>query len=873
MNASSDKTRIAVVPGLRVTGENRRLDEGAGAATVANKQGATAAATNVTRIDERQHERTFTHEGDDATRIAIPQITPDRTRIRQPDGKDRPLGNQGSPSIEATALGHEVLKGRFVLEEVLGAGGMGVVYKAKDLLKVEAKDRDPYVAIKVLSDEFKSHPEAFIALQRESRKSQRIAHPNIVNVHDFDRDGDTVFMTMEYMEGTPLDKLINQYKATGLPTDDAWAIIEGMALALSHAHGENIVHSDFKPGNVFITNKGAAKVFDFGISRAVAVAEHARENPEDKTLFDAGTLGALTPAYASPEMLQGKEPDVRDDIFALGCVAYETLTGVHPYGRVPADEAAQQGLKPRRIAGIKKHQWNAIAKALALRREDRCASVEEFLRALSPAKHQRLRNGIIIVLAMGLIASIYVMFFRTQPLDPMKEFNLRNELEWKVRVDFYKDHLTTLLQSPTFDESWQAAVWKDISDLSKLTRNQDPWVAEHRVRVYRMYLEEIDAAITGWKLKHAKELLEGARRYTDDPSEIERRFAALTKAFAEFEARKARKAEVKEEKPAARVSVAGSKAEVTESRKAADRFKMALANANSQLKCETRLNMPELESAIKKLRQLDQARYKELEPSIVAALADCITGIGKESPKRAIEAKNHALRIFSGNAFLADIQIKPQEVCDLSLAGLGARGHRAICKDPLPGDITGPDLVVVPGKGNMPPFAIGKYEVTFHELNLFCQETRQCAPFEQREQALPAVGISLELAQKYLKWLSAGAGQRYRLPTRSEWVHAASTNRKVLDPNRNCKLSTRGIEKGDGPVRFDLGALNAWGLVNHVGNVQEWVYDKGRRLVAVGGSFSDRMDTCDVGTVRAHDGSPDIRTGFRVLREIRTTHE
>src|SRR5690606_7193219 len=123
---------------------------------------------------------------------------------------------------------------------------MGVVYKAKDLLKIEAQDRDPYVAIKVLSEEFKTHPEAFIALQRESRKSQRIAHPNIVNVHDFDRDSDTVFMTMEYLEGKPLDKLISQYRSTGLPEDDAWKILEGICAALIHAHAEQIIHSDFK---------------------------------------------------------------------------------------------------------------------------------------------------------------------------------------------------------------------------------------------------------------------------------------------------------------------------------------------------------------------------------------------------------------------------------------------------------------------------------------------------------------------------------------------------------------------------------------------------------------------------------------------------
>ncbi|MCU7860768.1 MAG: protein kinase, partial [Candidatus Thiodiazotropha sp. (ex Lucinoma kastoroae)] len=91
---------------------------------------------------------------------------------------------------------------------MLGRGGMGVVYKARDLRKVEAMDREPYIAVKVLSKDFQANPDSFIALQRESKKAQQLAHPNIVTVYDFDRDGPNVFMTMELLEGEPLDQLI-----------------------------------------------------------------------------------------------------------------------------------------------------------------------------------------------------------------------------------------------------------------------------------------------------------------------------------------------------------------------------------------------------------------------------------------------------------------------------------------------------------------------------------------------------------------------------------------------------------------------------------------------------------------------------------------
>ena len=129
-----------------------------------------------------------------------------------------------------------VLKERFVLEEVIGSGGMGVVFKALDLRKQEAKDKDPYVAIKVLNSDFRNNPVSFIALQRETKKAQTLSHPNVVTVYDFDRDGDHVFMTMEYLRGQPLYRFIKDNCRKGLPFKCAWPIIRGMGEALAYAH-------------------------------------------------------------------------------------------------------------------------------------------------------------------------------------------------------------------------------------------------------------------------------------------------------------------------------------------------------------------------------------------------------------------------------------------------------------------------------------------------------------------------------------------------------------------------------------------------------------------------------------------------------------
>lgn len=268
-----------------------------------------------------------------------------------------------------------VIRGRFELKRRLGAGGMGTVYKAVDQIMVEANDRNPYVAIKILREELKDNPEAFISLQREYRKALKLAHPNIVQVYDFDRDGDLIFMTMEFLEGKDLERLLKRFKNKGLPFNKSYGIIEGICNALIHAHAHEYIHYDFKPGNIFITNKGIAKVFDFGISRAV---KQKMKPTGNETCFEPKSFTALTPTYASPEMIAGEKPDTRDDIYALAIVTYELLTGRHPFDRTPANEAREKRMTPKRIEGLTNRQWNTLRRGLSFNRSKRVASVQQF---------------------------------------------------------------------------------------------------------------------------------------------------------------------------------------------------------------------------------------------------------------------------------------------------------------------------------------------------------------------------------------------------------------------------------------------------------------------------------------------------------------
>ncbi|MDO8863316.1 serine/threonine-protein kinase [Haliea sp. E1-2-M8] len=284
-----------------------------------------------------------------------------------------------------------LLKKRFVLEDVLGEGGMGLVYKARDLRKVEAEDRNPYIAVKVLGQNFKDHPQAFVSLQQEAVKSQKLAHPNIVTVHDFDRDGATIFMTMELLKGDPLDSLLRL--EAPFSKEVAMRYFNDLCSGLDYAHKRGLIHSDFKPGNIFVTTGGTVKILDFGIARAANKSAVSHD-------YDAGDLGALTPAYATVEMARGEPPSFSDDVYALACVLYIMLTGEHPYDRKSAADALAANMKPARPALLNNREWQALSAALSPEKSRRPATIDAFRNAMLPAK----RGGNIkAIVALGLV--------------------------------------------------------------------------------------------------------------------------------------------------------------------------------------------------------------------------------------------------------------------------------------------------------------------------------------------------------------------------------------------------------------------------------------------------------------------------------------
>ena len=280
----------------------------------------------------------------------------------------------GRASRTATAGPGTILRGRYVLERELGRGGMGTVYRALDRNRHDLPLASQHVAVKVLRPEFAHRPDALQALRREAHQAQSLSHPGIVNVFDFDRDGDVHFITMELLEGELLGDLVKRTRPARLPRETANRILRDLGLAVAYAHGRGVLHMDLKPGNVMITTQGEVRVLDFGLAhphmREPWIAEHALSFP------------AATTAYASCERLEGAAPDVRDDVFSFACVAYELLSGEHPFGRRSALEARDQRHRPRRIRGLPRQQWRTLQRGLAWKRYDRLRSIGDLLEGL-----------------------------------------------------------------------------------------------------------------------------------------------------------------------------------------------------------------------------------------------------------------------------------------------------------------------------------------------------------------------------------------------------------------------------------------------------------------------------------------------------------
>src|SRR5215475_14289351 len=218
----------------------------------------------------------------------------------------------------AVTIGSQL--GSYEITALLGKGGFGEVYRAKD------KKLKREVAIKILPDEFSSNADRLTRFQREAEVLASLNHPNIAAIYDLATQDRSQFLVLELVGGETLAERI----ARGpIPVEEALNIAKQIAEALEAAHERGIIHRDLKPGNVMLTSEGKVKILDFGLAKALE-SETASNLANSPTLMSAMSSSGVilgTASYMSPEQAKGRTVDRRTDIFALGSVLYEMLTG------------------------------------------------------------------------------------------------------------------------------------------------------------------------------------------------------------------------------------------------------------------------------------------------------------------------------------------------------------------------------------------------------------------------------------------------------------------------------------------------------------------------------------------------------------------
>ena len=207
------------------------------------------------------------------------------------------------------------------IEERLGAGGMGEVYRARD----EKLGRS--VALKVLPPDALANDEARRRFRKEAHALSRLSHPHIATLLDFDSQDDNDFLVMELVTGPSLEESLRQGP---LPEKDVLRLGGQLARGLQAAHEEGVIHRDLKPSNLVLTSDGLLKILDFGLARLV----QPQTNPPGYTTATESAAGGVigSPPYMAPEQLLGKPPDARTDIYGVGAVLYELATGLRPFG-------------------------------------------------------------------------------------------------------------------------------------------------------------------------------------------------------------------------------------------------------------------------------------------------------------------------------------------------------------------------------------------------------------------------------------------------------------------------------------------------------------------------------------------------------------
>ncbi|MCQ4167102.1 serine/threonine-protein kinase [Tahibacter harae] len=292
----------------------------------------------------------------------------------------------------------EIVAGRFRIEDLLGLGGMGVVYRARDL------SLDIDVAIKLLRPELARRPEAFERFRNELLLARQVSSPHVVRIHDIAQHGERWLISMDYIAGDSLERRLE--RDGPLAPDEAVALVRGLLAGLSAAHLRGVIHRDLKPANILFDRDGRACITDFGVARSLGATG----------LTQTGLIIG-TPEYLSPEQARGETLDGRSDLYTVGLILYEALSGALPFaGGTPAETVMRRLVRPppslaRLRPDLPPWLHAFCERLLKLNPAQRFASADEALRALEQQRVPRAPLNRRALLAGGLaLAAVLGLF-------------------------------------------------------------------------------------------------------------------------------------------------------------------------------------------------------------------------------------------------------------------------------------------------------------------------------------------------------------------------------------------------------------------------------------------------------------------------------
>lgn len=329
--------------------------------------------------------------------LATAPLPAERRRAVRSRGDE--VRSRGEPERAAAELPvGTVLGERYELRRRVAGGSMGVVYKALDLRRTLESREPAWVAIKLLSPRLDRHAPALRRFRHEAETGLALNHPNIVHFHGLEQDGTRIYIVMEWVPGCSLADWLDGLQGAPMADEAVERVLQGLGAALRHAHERGIVHADVKPGNVMLLPDGGVRLCDFGVARPDAMP--------DSYDGEGDVMRAATPAYSSPEVLQGRTPTVRDDVYSLGCLLYRMLAGHRVYGNRNAHDAQASGETPRPIETLDRRRWDVLRRALSYSRADRQPDVATFLREWSPGRPARRRRPLLWVLMILLVLNV-----------------------------------------------------------------------------------------------------------------------------------------------------------------------------------------------------------------------------------------------------------------------------------------------------------------------------------------------------------------------------------------------------------------------------------------------------------------------------------